>query len=113
MLLICGLSGEIHNGKWTGVYPTSVHDILKEENVNLFPNPSNDYLNVDFTMSETSDITITMNDITGKTVYTKSLNNLNGNQGLVINTASLNNGVYTLRLQTKEGAITRKVSISH
>lgn len=113
VLLICGLSGEIHNGKWTGVYPTSVNNILKEENVNLFPNPSNDYLNLDFTLSQTSDIIIALNDITGKTVYSQSLNNLSGNQGLVINTSTFNNGIYTLTLKTKEGSITRKVSISH
>lgn len=113
IMLICGLSGQVHNGKWTGVFPTSVHNILKETEVNVFPNPSNDYLNVDFTLNETADINITLTDLAGKTLYQRALPNANGNQGLVINTSAFANGMYTLTLRTKDGIVTRKVNIAH
>ncbi len=112
-LLICGLSGEIHNGKWVGAYPTSVNNILKEENLTIFPNPSNDYLNIEFTMSQASDVVVSMTDMTGKTVYQNLLKNLNGSQGLVISTSSMTNGMYSLSMKTAEGTITRKVTIAH
>ncbi len=112
-LLICGLSGQVHNGKWMGAYPTSVNNILKEEDFNVFPNPSNDYLNLDFTLQAASDVMVSMTDLTGKTVYTNSLKNLNGSQGLVINTSSMTDGMYMLSVKTSGGNITRKVSVAH
>ncbi|MEN9339010.1 MAG: hypothetical protein RIQ62_322 [Bacteroidota bacterium] len=112
-LLICGLSGEIHNGKWMGVYPTSVNDIIKVDDLQVFPNPTNDYLNIDFTLNKVSDVAVSLVDMTGNVVYNNPLKNLNGNQGLVINTANFANGMYTLSLRTAEGNITRKVSIAH
>jgi hypothetical protein len=112
-LLICGLSGEIHNGKWMGVYPTAVNDIIKVDNLQVFPNPTNDYLNIDFTLNKVSDVAVSLVDMTGNVVYNNPLKNLNGNQGLVINTANFANGMYTLSLRTAEGNITRKVSIAH
>jgi Secretion system C-terminal sorting domain len=113
VLLISGLSGEVQNGKWKGAFPTSVKDIVAAGQLNIFPNPSNDYLNLDFTLNATSTVTINMIDVAGKTVYNNKLSNLNGNQGLVINTSNLANGVYSLSLQTSEGTITRKVTIAH
>ena len=113
VLLISGLSGEVQNGKWKGAFPTSVKDIVAAGQLNIFPNPSNDYLNLDFTLNATSTVTISMIDVTGKVVYNNKLSNLTGNQGLVINTSNLANGVYSLSLQTTEGTITRKVTIAH
>lgn len=113
VLLISGLSGEVQNGKWKGAFPTSVKDIVAAGQLNIFPNPSNDYLNLDFTLNATSTVTISMIDVTGKAVYNNKLSNLTGNQGLVINTSNLANGVYSLSLQTTEGTITRKVTIAH
>lgn len=113
VLLICGLSGEVHNGKWMGAYPTSVNTVLNEEDFNVFPNPSNDYLNLDFTLQAASDVMVSMTDLTGKTVYTNTLKNLNGSQGLVINTSYLSDGMYMLSVKTAGGNITRKVSVAH
>ncbi len=113
VLLISALSGEVQNGKWKGAYPTAVNDVVKESSLLVFPNPSNDYLNIDFTLNAASNVAVSMIDVTGKTVYNNQLNNLNGNQGLVINTSTLANGIYSLSLKTNEGTITRKVTIAH
>ncbi|HOZ51054.1 MAG TPA: choice-of-anchor J domain-containing protein [Chitinophagaceae bacterium] len=113
VILISGLSGEAQNGAWKGAYPTSVNDVVANSNLNIFPNPSNNFVNVDFTLNKISNVTISMFDVTGKAVYTNHLSNLNGNQGLVINTSAMSNGVYTLALVTSEGTITRKVTVAH
>ena len=113
VLLISGLSGEVQNGAWKGAYPTSINDIVAAGELNVFPNPSNNYLNLDFTLNNVSNVTVSMIDVTGKTVYNNHLSNLNGNQGLVINTSNLANGMYSLSLKTSEGTITRKVTIAH
>jgi hypothetical protein len=113
VLLISGLSGEAQNGAWKGAFPTAVTDIVKGGELKVFPNPSNNFLNLDFTLNQISNVTISMIDVTGKMVYNNLLNNLSGNQGLVINTESMANGVYSLSLKTNEGTITRKVTIAH
>lgn len=113
VLLISALSGEAQNGAWVGLVPNSVKNIVDESNFSVFPNPTSNYLNLDFTVNQTSDVSVVMTDLTGKVVYNNSLKSLNGNQGLVINTQSLTNGIYNLSLKTNEGTITRKVTIAH
>jgi len=113
VLLISGLSGEVQNAAWKGAYPTAVSDIVKAGELSIFPNPAAGYLNLDFTLNVTSNVSIVVVDMAGKTIYNNQLNNLSGNQGLVISTASMANGVYTLSLKTSEGTITRKVTIAH
>jgi Secretion system C-terminal sorting domain len=113
VILISGLNGEAQNGAWKGAYPTSVKDVVANSNLNIFPNPSNNFVNVDFTLNKISNVTISMFDVTGKAVYTNQLSNLIGNQGLVINTSAMSNGIYTLSLVTSEGTITRKVTVAH
>ena len=113
VLLISGLSGEAQNGSWKGAFPTAVHDVVKGGELSVFPNPSNDYLNLDFTLNALSDVHVSLIDVTGNTVYNHTYTQLNGNQGLVINTSSLASGVYSLSFKTTEGTITRKVSIAH
>ncbi|MBL7755136.1 MAG: choice-of-anchor J domain-containing protein [Chitinophagaceae bacterium] len=113
VLLISGLSGEVQNGKWVNVKPASVDDVNAVNDVKVFPNPTSNYLNLEFTMNTTSDVLVTMTDITGKTVYSQNLNNLNGNQGLVIPTGSMTDGIYVLSVKTKEGTSTQKVTVRH
>ncbi|MBK7762603.1 MAG: T9SS type A sorting domain-containing protein [Bacteroidetes bacterium] len=113
VLLISALSGEAQNGKWVSVFPNSVNNVVKDASLTIYPNPSNDYLNLDFTLTKVSDVTINLTDMSGKSVYNNNLSQLNGNQGLVINTSALSNGIYTLSLKTAEGTITRKAVIAH
>lgn len=112
-LLICGLSGEIHNGKWVTIFPTSVNNVIDDAKINIFPNPANDIMHVDFTLIQNSDVQITLTDMIGRVVYQKSLTNLNGNQGISIPTDAIGNGMYNLNLSTKGGKVSRKVVVSH
>jgi hypothetical protein len=112
-LLICGLNGEIHNGKWATIYPVSVNDILDETKVVVFPNPANDIVHVDLTLKKPSDFTVSISDMVGRIVYEKTFNALSGNQGLSIPTSNVNSGNYILNIQTSAGSIQRKIAVSH
>jgi hypothetical protein len=113
VLLICGLNGEAQNGAWKGVYPTSVNDVIRTTSFNVYPNPAADYLNVSFDLLKTSDVTVTVTDMTGKPVYTRTLTQLTGEQGLSIATNSLANGLYQVNLVTNEGMRSQKIAIVH
>lgn len=113
VLLISALSGEVQNGKWKTAYPTSVKNVLENATLSLFPNPTADYINLDFSLTENTDVIINVTDLTGKVVYSNNLTNKTGNQGLVINAKDFSNGIYLVSLKTKSGNITQKVTVSH
>jgi hypothetical protein len=74
----------------------------------VYPNPvmKNNRLNVKFATNITANIYIY--DLTGKLAYSDEMNNANRKQ---INTSSLANGVYLLKMATENVSITRKVVI--
>jgi hypothetical protein len=77
----------------------------------LFPNPNNGTFALSYDLKETAEATIQLIDITGKLVYTNSIDNLNNL--LQINTRDLHNGVYFIQILHKERLLwTDKVMIS-
>jgi len=74
----------------------------------VYPNPltKNSQLNVKFATNITAKIYIY--DVTGKLAVTDEIDNVNSKQ---INTSTLTNGVYFLRLVTDNTTLTRKVII--
>lgn len=80
---------------------------------NVFPNPANDNVSVTFTLTETSDYTISITDITGKQVALISDEKQKGLITKQINTATLPNGNYIARILTNENTATQKFTVSH
>ncbi len=113
VLLISALSGEVQNGKWKSAYPTAINNVLKNATLSLFPNPTADFINLEFSLTEATDVTINVTDLTGKVVYSNNLVNKIGNQGLVINAKDFSNGIYLVSLKTATGNLTQKVTVSH
>jgi hypothetical protein len=113
VLLISALSGEVQNGKWKSAYPTAINNVLKNATLSLFPNPTADFINLEFSLTEATDVTINVTDLTGKVVYSNNLVNKIGNQGLVINAKDFSNGIYLVSLKTANGKLTQKVTVSH
>ena len=86
----------------------------KNNSVNIFPNPSNDILTFNFSNSNNSEFSYSIKDLLGKTVI--SVNSESIEEGIIertVNTASLANGNYLLRLELNGVIETRKISIVH
>lgn len=78
------------------------------------PNPCSDATTVEFGLKNTSNVTITLFDLTGNKV--QSVTNQTYRAGyhhLTINTSALNSGIYFCRLATPEGVTTQKIIVSH
>ncbi len=90
-----------------GVLPTEDFEYLNAT-FKVYPNPltKDSQLNVKFATNITAKIYIY--DVTGKLAVTDEIDNVNSKQ---INTSTLTNGVYFLRLVTDNATITRKVII--
>jgi hypothetical protein len=76
--------------------------------VKVYPNPVKGIANIEYTITETSDVQITVYSLTGKLVYEKNIpNQFKGTYTHKINSEHLSKGVYVISLMSNDE---RKVS---
>jgi hypothetical protein len=80
----------------------------------LFPNPSNENTNMNFTLAENSSVSLNIYDMTGQLV--KAVINeemVSGDHSIAIETSSLPSGVYFMTLVSGESSVTRRLTVQH
>lgn len=77
----------------------------------LYPNPANEIVMLNFDAIENSTMNIELFDITGKLVYTTTLNVLKGNNTPRINIKEINSGTYLFKISSNESSMTRQLMI--
>jgi PKD repeat protein len=83
-------------------------------NVSIYPNPARDFLQVDVTLTDNSNVGIALMDISGRVVATENVGELNsGKHGIRLQTQDLPAGLYLARVTTNNGQSTHKVMIAH
>jgi len=80
-------------------------------NVLVYPNPADDYINVEFNTTEQVDALLTVFDMLGKKVYDVNVGTVNGSVIKTIHTATWAAGFYTVQLNIKNTTYTTKVII--
>jgi len=73
--------------------------------VSIFPNPANNYLNVDFGASETVKCSLSIINILGHTMYADHNISLQNHPSLQINISDYPEGIYIIRIQTDHNII--------
>lgn len=106
---------EILQSEWMTIVPNGVQDLDASGNGinNLYPNPAQDQITMQYSVSENQQVNWTMTNMMGQTV--KQGENESANQGknqLDVNTADLAPGVYFMNLTTNDGIYSQKVIIS-
>lgn len=94
---------------------TSVDEIGKDSfNMNLFPNPAQNIVNVSYEMMESSLVTIGVINMMGETVQkvSNSVQNAGTNE-FQFETDLLKDGLYLLRIQSTKGSQVVKFSVAH
>ena len=103
---------------WQAVYntvnPTATEEnSLKNPELNIWPNPFTDKLNISFYLDVPSDATIEIFDLQGKPVFKKSFGHLvAGENNLLIQTKEtgiINSGVYVIILKTGNGYSVKRI----
>ncbi len=80
--------------------------------LNVFPNPANDYAQINFQLAAETEVAITVSDITGKLVYSENKGSMTtGRHFAMINTAALEKGFYTIAVQTNNSRNTAKLIV--
>ncbi len=77
-----------------------------------YPNPFNPNSNIVFKISKPAFVSIRIYNITGQIVQTLVNSNLNtGDYKYVFNGANLSSGIYLVRMETSEGAVSKKIAL--
>lgn len=76
------------------------------ELVTVYPNPSHNFVNIEFKNVKPVSDFVTLEDITGK-VY--NIKVVESGKGLSIDIAELSNGIYFLKIETESGLICKKI----
>jgi hypothetical protein len=76
-------------------FPNGI-SIMGNNNFSIYPNPATDHIYIQMTGSNRSSMTISINDLSGRIILQEVTSD-------IINTSSLANGVYIIKLNTDEG----------
>jgi len=91
----------------------STDDISLSDNMSLYPNPTNDYFDLNFAVASESDITVKIYDINARLVNEKVFNNYSNS---IFNerfqTDDLANGIYMVRVSSGNRSATKKLIIN-
>lgn len=96
----------------TGTPSLSVANVAKVTNVNAYPNPAANEVNIPFTLSQSAAVTVSLTNVVGQVVATKNMGNV-ANGKAVFNTTTLPSGVYVYTLEANGVRTTGYVAIAH
>lgn len=78
---------------------------------NLYPNPTNNIVNISFNIYDCSDVIIQVFDMKGQNIIKNNYSNLQGQNNISINTLGLSRGIYLVKLLAGSKQITKKLII--
>jgi len=91
----------------------SIADVVLEKTFNIFPNPADTEIYVNFTLSNSSAVSISLMNMNGQIVsHSNNKQELNpGNQRIEVPVDNLNSGIYFARIKIDDTMFTKKVLI--
>ena len=102
------LTFKIYVGNTTGV-----KDLKNVKDwVAMYPNPTSADTKLQLTISEASDVSINALNGLGQSVYTATTHCFAGLNSIVLETKNYDSGIYTILIHTKNGTITKKLTVT-
>ena len=80
-------------------------------NINTYPNPTSDNINVELYAQKVSTIKLQLIDITGKLIKEINVGEVQGNYKHTINTTGISKGIYFLKVIANDAVETKKIII--
>ncbi len=87
---------------------TATNDLEAEKYIEVFPNPTNGMLNINFSFADIEKIGIQVSDVAGKLLLSKDPVNYRNNN-IQLDLRSFENGAYFLLFQLEEGTVVRRI----
>lgn len=79
--------------------------------INIYPNPTSDVLNMEMELAQDAQIELVIIDATGKTVLSRSLNQMEGLNKLTLNMYDLSSGIYMMNVVSENEMLTKRFVI--
>lgn len=78
-----------------------------------YPNPTGSATQINYSVTKSSDVTFTVNDITGREIMNNTYSNVTPGQHVVnVNTANLNDGIYFYTFNVNGNKVTKKMVVT-
>ena len=91
-----------------GSITTGITTIETVTGLNLYPNPVKDVATIEYNLTSSSNVTISIIDYTGKVLNSTSVNSYQGNNTVTLSTSNLTSGIYFARIISKNTVKTIK-----
>jgi len=108
---IADLAGNIMEEYSSSFSYVGIDEIIDNSEVNIYPNPAEEKLNIDFKLLKDSDIKVEIISISGQSIMSKTVSAKSGNNNLVLDVNTIPKGFYILNLKTSIGEINSKLII--
>jgi hypothetical protein len=82
---------------------------INDVKINIFPNPTSGLLNIEFDNVDNKFSSISVLNVLGDKIYNDNLENETIRYSSQIDVSSYSNGIYFVRLTTKDGFVTKKI----
>ena len=90
---------------------TSVSDVDIKKAIRVFPNPTNDLLQIELELSVSNEVTLTISDVLGRTIVSSLENGVSGQNKFEIDVRSIANGFYFLTIESGGRAASIRFSV--
>jgi Secretion system C-terminal sorting domain/Beta-propeller repeat len=88
-----------------------IHEADLLSNFNVYPNPTNGDITIEFVTGKVEDIQLSLYDISGKIVYSKLYNAGSGLRRETLNLGKLGNGMYQLSMRNASGKVMNRLLV--
>ena len=115
-----GMEGQLGIGSWVAMNtlqsiscPNSTLGnetvSLEENTISIYPNPTNDIVNINYTLENAEKVSITVTTIQGQTISTTKLDKTSGLNNDSIDLSNQASGMYFITITTENSSFTNKV----
>ena len=101
-------NGNNRNGEEIEVFTEEEMTRVNISSMNLFPNPANNYLNVEYTSTDMTDVQLFVIDISGKVIQQRIMNETIGEQRVQLDINQLSSGFYFVQLVAEDTVMSMK-----
>lgn len=97
--------------KTVNILNTASIENIEQLNVNVFPNPASNYINISYSLEITHNLRINLYNNLGQLLYTYQMNNMSGTFNKEIDISNLSAGMYSLEINASGFSNVRKIII--
>ena len=91
---------------------TGIEKLTNNVNLQVYPNPANDQLTAKFALTGSSNVSVEVTDLSGRTLQQVMHGVVSGNQQITVNTQNLSSGMYFLRVSDGENVSVNKFTVA-